>query len=129
MWLLVTDWLGTLASNSKTHRPTSKPPMSNRGNRGEHGQGQDWIGYPAGCLQFFCIRIGFGYSFLKKNGSGQVQDICLISIPKFFWECFKMSHMMVLLFSWLWFLYSQKIKMILSVCAAQSMMIIRVTSS
>jgi len=24
------------------------------------------IGYPAGYLRFFRIRIGFGYSFLKK---------------------------------------------------------------
>jgi len=28
------------------------------------------IGYPAGYLRFFRIRIGFGYSFLKTNGSG-----------------------------------------------------------
>jgi len=28
------------------------------------------IGYPAGYLRFFRIRIGFGYSFLKRNGSG-----------------------------------------------------------
>jgi len=41
------------------------------------------IGYPAGYLQFFWIRIGFGYLFLKKIGSGQDQDICLISISKF----------------------------------------------
>jgi len=39
------------------------------------------IGYPAGCLRFFWIRIGFGYLFLKKIGSGQ--DICLICIMKF----------------------------------------------
>ena len=78
------------------------------------------IGYPAGYLRFFWIRIGFGYLFLKKIGSRQDQDICLISIAKFSWEWFKMSQMMmVLLFSLLlWFLYSQKIKMILSVCAA-----------
>jgi len=24
------------------------------------------IGYPAGCLRFFWIRIGFGHLFLKK---------------------------------------------------------------
>jgi len=29
------------------------------------------IGYPAGYLQFFRIRIGFGYLFLKKFGSGR----------------------------------------------------------
>jgi len=28
------------------------------------------IGYPAGYLRFFWIRIGFGYLFLKKFGSG-----------------------------------------------------------
>ena len=39
-------------------------------------------------------------------------------MTKFLWEWFKISCMMVLLFSSLWFLYSQKIKMILSVCAA-----------
>jgi len=41
------------------------------------------IGYPAGYLRFFRIRIGFGYSFSKKIGSGQDQDIGLISITKF----------------------------------------------
>jgi len=30
----------------------------------------DRIGYPAGYLRFFRIRIGFGYLFLKKIGSG-----------------------------------------------------------
>jgi len=35
------------------------------------------IGYPAGYLRFFWIRIGFGYLFLKNNRSGQDQDICL----------------------------------------------------
>jgi len=76
------------------------------------------IGYSAGYLRFFWIGIRFGYLFLKKIGSGQDQDICLISITKFYWEWFKMSQMMVLLFSLLWFICSQKIKMILSVCAA-----------
>jgi len=33
------------------------------------------IGYPAGYLRFLWIRIGFGYLFLKKIGSGQDQDI------------------------------------------------------
>jgi len=41
------------------------------------------IGYPAGYLRFFWIRIGFGYSFLKKIGSGQDQDIGWISTTKF----------------------------------------------
>jgi len=39
-------------------------------------------GYPAGYLRFFQIRIGFGYLFLKKIGSGQDQDIYLLSITK-----------------------------------------------
>jgi len=37
-------------------------------------------------LAIFWIRIGFGYSFLKKIGSGQdqdIHDIGLISITKF----------------------------------------------
>ena len=41
------------------------------------------IGYPAGYLRFFWIRIGFEYSFVKTIGSGQDQDIGLISITKF----------------------------------------------
>jgi len=35
------------------------------------------IGYPAGYLQFFWIRIGFGYLFLKnwiRTGSGYLFD-------------------------------------------------------
>jgi len=49
--------------------------------RGEHGQDQDWMS--CRILAIFWIRIGFGYLFLKKIGSGQDQDICLISIKKF----------------------------------------------
>jgi len=64
------------------------------------------IGYPAGYLRFFRIRIEFGY-LSKKNGSGQDQDIGLISITKFPCEWFKMSHMMVAVFSLLLFLYCQ----------------------
>jgi len=41
------------------------------------------IGYPAGYLRFFRIRIGFGYLFVKKIGSGQRQDTCWISITTF----------------------------------------------
>ena len=41
------------------------------------------FGCPAGYLRFFRIKIGFGNSFLKKTGSGQDEDICLISITKF----------------------------------------------
>ena len=77
------------------------------------------IVYPAGYLQFFRIRIG--YWFLKKIGSGQDQDICLISITKFSWEWFKMSQMMVAVFSLLWFLYCQYV-----LHSSQSM-VIRVT--
>jgi len=32
------------------------------------------IGYPAGYLRFFWIRIGFGYLFLKKIGSEYLFD-------------------------------------------------------
>jgi len=49
--------------------------------RGEHGQDQDWIS--CRILAIFWTRIGFGFSFLKKNGSGQDQDIGLISITNF----------------------------------------------
>jgi len=31
------------------------------------------IGYPAGCLRFFWIRIGFGYSFLKKMDQDRIR--------------------------------------------------------
>jgi len=42
------------------------------------------IGYPAGYLRFFRIRIGFGYLLLKKIGSGQEQDTCWISMLDFY---------------------------------------------
>jgi len=32
------------------------------------------IGYPAGYLRFCRIRVGFGYSFLKKIGPGYLFD-------------------------------------------------------
>jgi len=67
----------------------------------------DRIGYTAGYLRFFWIRIGFGYLFLKKIGSGQDQDICLISITKVFWQWLKMSQMMLLLFSLLLFIFTK----------------------
>ena len=61
------------------------------------------IGYPAGSLRFFWIKIGFGYLFLKKIGSGHLFDFYFtqrnFSITKFPWEWFKMSQMMVLVFS------------------------------
>jgi len=84
------------------------------------------IGYPAGYLQFFCIRIGFGYYFWKTLD----QDICLICVTKSSWEWFKISQMMVLLFSLLWFLCSQKSKWFCQyVLHSSQSMIIRVTSS
>jgi len=49
--------------------------------RGEHGQDQDWIS--CRILAIFLDQDWFGYLFLKKIGSGQDQDICLISITKF----------------------------------------------
>ena len=98
--------------------PTGKPDSNHHWFPTEVSMDRIRIGYPAGYLWFFRIRIGFGYLFLKKIGSGQDQDICLISITKFPWEWFKMSQMMLAVFSLLWFLYSQTIKMILSVCAA-----------
>ena len=48
--------------------------------RSEHGQDQDWIS----CRILAIFRIRIGYPFLKKIGSGQNQDIGLISITKFF---------------------------------------------
>ena len=68
----------------------------------------DRIGYPAGYMRFFRIRIGSGYSFLKNFRLRQDQDFCLISITKFPGEWFKMSQIMVVVFSQLWFLYAQK---------------------
>jgi len=65
-------------------------------------------GYRAGYLRFFWIRIGFGYLFLKKVGSAQDHNICLISIMNFSSMWFKILQMMVVAFSLLWFLYWQK---------------------
>ena len=82
------------------------------------------IEYPAGYLPFFRIRIGFGYLFLKKIGSGQDQDIGLISITKLSWEWYKMSQIMVAVFSLLLLVF------ILSVVLHSSKsMVIRFTSS
>ena len=81
--------------------------------RGKHGQDQDWI--YCRILAIFLDQVWIWIFIFEKIGSGQHQDICLISITKFSWERFKMSQTMVLLFSLLWFLYSQKIKVILSV--------------
>jgi len=41
------------------------------------------IGYPAGYLRFFRVRIGFGNLLLKNFESRQDRDIGLISITKF----------------------------------------------
>ena len=49
----------------------------------EVSMGRIRIRYPEGYLRSFRIRIGFGHSFLRKIGSEQDQDICLISITKF----------------------------------------------
>jgi len=49
---------------------------------------QRWAWTGSG-LDIFRIRIGFGYSFLKTIGSGQDQDVGLISMTKFSWEWFK----------------------------------------
>ena len=55
------------------------------------------IGYPAGYLQLFRIRIGFGYLFLKKNrsGSGYLFDFH----NEIFLRLIQDVTMMVLLFS------------------------------
>jgi len=89
------------------------------------------IGYPAGYLRFFWIKIGFGYLFLKKIGSGQNQDICLISITKFPWKWFMMSQMIVVVFCLLWCLYSRKTQNYFCqyVMHSSRSMIIRFTSS
>jgi len=88
------------------------------------------IGYPAGYLRFFRIRIGFGYSFLKNIGPGQDQDICLISVTKFSWQWFKMSQMMVAVFFLLWFYIHNKSKWFCQyVLHSSQSMIIHVTSS
>ena len=75
-----------------------------------------WTGSGLDILQDTCDFFGSGLNldiyFWKKLD--QDQDICLISMTKSSWEWFKMSQMMMLLFSLLWFLYSQKIKMVLS---------------
>ena len=81
------------------------------------------IGYPAWYLRFFPIGIGFGYSFVKQIGSGQDQDIGLISITNLSWEWFKMSQMAVAVFPLLCFLYCQYV-----LHSSQSMAIL-VTSS
>jgi len=116
-------WLRVLSgSDTKTQNPAGVdsctpdpvPPLQN--SRGEHGQDQHWIS--CRILAIFSEPDWIWIFIFEKNGSGQDQDICLISITKFPGELFKMSQMMVVVFSLLWFLYAQKIKIIFSVCAA-----------
>jgi len=59
--------------------------------RGEHVTGSE-----LDVLQDTCdfFGSGIGYLFLKNIGSGQDQNICLISITRFHWEWFKMLPMM-----------------------------------
>jgi len=59
------------------------PSRDEHGSEPEVSMDRIRIGYPAGYLRFVLIRIGFRYSFLKKIGSGQDQDIGLISMTKF----------------------------------------------
>jgi len=100
---LVTRWLGNVDITLQARLVYGS----------EVSMGRIRIGYPAGYLWFFWIRIGFGYLFLKKIGSRQEQDICLISITKFPWESDARCHKWwCLCFLYYWFLYSQKIKMI-----------------
>jgi len=84
--------------------------------RGKHGQDQDWIS--SRILAIFLVQDWIWILIFDKNWIMTGSDICLISITTFSWEWFTMSQIMVLLLSLLWFLYSQKIKMILSACAA-----------
>jgi len=62
-------------------------------------------------LQDTCDFFGSGLDldilFWKKLDEDRIKDIGLISITKFSWEWFKISQMMVAVFSLLWFLYSQ----------------------
>jgi len=72
------------------------------------------IGYPAGYLRFFWIRIGFGYLYSKKIGSGYLFD--------FYNEIFlrlmqDVTNDGASVFLTMVFIFT-KIKMILSVCAA-----------
>jgi len=57
------------------------------------------IGYPAGTCDFFGSGLDLDIHFWKKLD----QDIGLISVTKFSWEWFKMSQMMVAVFSLLCF--------------------------
>jgi len=76
----------TLGTSALYHIPISNPYLLNPIRNlpiPEVSMDRIRIGYPAGYLRFFWIRIGFGYLFLKKFGSRQDQEICLISITKF----------------------------------------------
>jgi len=77
-----------------------------------------WTGSGSDILQDDCNFLDQDWIWIFIFEKKMDQDICLISITKFSWEWFKMLQTMMLLFSLLlWFLYSQKIKMTLSVCA------------
>ena len=65
--------------------------------RGEHGQDQDCIS--CGTRGIFSDQGWIWIFIFEKIGSGQDQDIGLISIMKFSWEWFKMSQMMAAVFS------------------------------
>jgi len=75
-------WTGTVLSHAVRSRLRGETPIereSRNGNRRwppEVSMNRIRIGYPAGYLRYFWIRIGFGYLFLKKFGSGQDPDIC-----------------------------------------------------
>jgi len=74
---------------------------------------------------FFELGLDLDIHFWKKFGQEQVQDIVLISITKFSWELFKMSQMMVAVFSLLLFLYCQYV----CVLHSSQSVVIRVSSS
>ena len=84
--------------------------------RGEHGQDQDWIS--CRILAIFADQDWIWISIFEKNWIRTGSGYFLISITKCPGEWFKMSQMIVVVFSLLWFLFAQKIKIILSVCAA-----------
>jgi len=70
--------------------------------RGEHWA---WTGSGLDILQDTCDFFGSGLDLDTYVWKKLDQDICLISIRKFPWEWFKMSQMMVAVFSLLWLLY------------------------
>ena len=69
---------GYLRSNAQNRHPFHHLPIS----RGEHGQDQNCISY-----RILAISLDQNWIWIlifeKKIGSGQEQDICLISVTKF----------------------------------------------